>query len=102
MWRGSDDLGEQKSMTDYIVVCEKLTQDALEVKVVRRMYCWSAVLAMTKIRNGRQYSRSDDNWKVSKVVASEKLDRKEVRKEYERRVCERLNKAGMKVSGDTC
>ena len=31
------------------------------------------------------------------MLASEMMDRKEIRKEYERKVCERLRKAGMAV-----
>lgn len=35
--------------------------------------------------------------KGRQVIASEKLDRKEVRDEYERKVCERLGEARMTV-----
>lgn len=37
--------------------------------------------------------KSNDKGKVNEVIASEMMNRKEVRGEYERRVCERLIRA---------
>ena len=44
-----------------------------------------------------EYGRKNSKEKVSKVLASERMNRKEDRKEYERKVCERLRELRMTV-----
>ena len=46
------------------------------------------VLAKIRTRGRWEYNRSKGKGKVNKVLASEKMDRKEVKEKYERIVCE--------------
>ncbi len=105
MWRRKrDERGAQKSMLNYKAVDKKMRKDALNAKVVRRMFEGSdhyTVLAKIKVRGRWEYGRSNGKEKVKKVLASEGMDRKEVREEYRRKVCERLREATMAVGEGT-
>lgn len=89
-------------MIDYLVWDKKLRKDVYDAKVVRAMFEGSdhySVSAMVKIQDGQEYGRSNDNGAVNEVVASERMDKKEVGKEYGRRVYEGLNEARTIVRG---
>ena len=76
-------------MTDYITMDEKL----------RKMYEESnhyVVLGKINIIGRWEYGRR--NGKVSKVLASERMDRIETKEKYERKVCERLTEAKLTVA----
>ena len=63
----------------------------LDVKAVIGMYEGSDhyfVLAKIKIKVRWEYGRKNGKGKVGKVQISEKMDGKEVKKEYEMKVCE--------------
>ena len=55
------------------------------------------MLGKIKIKGRWKYGRKNGKGKVSKVLASVRMDRKEVREEYERNVCEKLREARMTV-----
>ena len=64
-------------MIDYKAVDEKLRKDVLDAKVVRGMFERSdhyTVLAQIRIRCKWEYGRSNGRGKMSKVLASERLD----------------------------
>ena len=55
------------------------------------------VFAKIKIKDRLEYDRKNGKKKVSKVVANERMDRKEV-KEYDRKVvCKRMREARLTV-----
>ena len=95
-WKRRDERGDQMSVIDYIAVDEFLRKDVLDAKVVRGMCVGSdhyAVLAKFKIRSKWEYGRSNGREERAKVLASGKMDRKEVREEYMKKVGERLSEA---------
>ena len=99
-WRRRNKGDEQKSMIDYIVLDDILRKYVLDAKAMRGMYGGLTnyvVLAKIKMSGIWDYSRRSGKGKVSKVLASERMDRKEVKKEYERMVCERLTEARLAV-----
>ena len=95
-WKRRDERGDQMSVIDCIAVDEILRKDVLDAKVVRGICVGSdhyAVLAKFKLRRKWEYGRSNGKEKGGKVLASGKMDRKEVREEYMKRVGERLREA---------
>ena len=102
-WRRGDGRDEQKSLIDYIAVDDRLRKDVMDAKVVRGMCEGSdhyAVLAKMRVRGTWEYGRSSDRREV-RVLASGKLERKEVREEYERKVGVRLREASVSVREET-
>ena len=79
-WRRRDERGEQKSVIDYIAVNETLRKGVLNAKAVKGMLeRLNHYVVSVKIKKGRwEYGK-----KVGKVLASERMDRKE---EYERKM----------------
>lgn len=63
---------------------EKLRKDAVDTKVVRRMLDRDGNMVGVVIME-----------KIYEVIANEGMDQKEVREEYERRVCEKVNEDEM-------
>ena len=55
------------------------------------------VLAKIKMKGRWEYGRKNGKGKVSKVLASERMDRKEFKEEYERKICERLTESMLTV-----
>ncbi len=53
-----------------------------------------------KIRDKWEYGRSNGKGTVKMVLASERMDKKEVREEYRRKVCKRLREDRMTVRGN--
>lgn len=70
---------------------EKLRKYVLDAKVVKEMFD-GTVLAEIITKGRWKYGRSNDNGTMSKVITNERLCRKEIKKDYERR-WERLNEA---------
>ena len=102
-WRRRDERGEQKSVIDYIAVDERLKKDVLDARVVRGMFDGSdhyAVVAKIRVRGRWEFCKKCKT-KGRKVIASERLDRKEIREEYVKRVCEKLGEARMTVDEET-
>ena len=103
-WRRRDERGKQNSVIDYITVDQKLRKDVMNAKVVRGIFQGSdhyLFLAKIRVRGRLEFSRGKGKGKVDKVVACEKMDRKEVKENYERTVCERLREARTAVGEET-
>ena len=74
-----DEKCEQKNLIDYIALDEKFWKDVLDVKAVRGMYEGLehyVVLVKIKIKDRWEYGKKKGEEKVSKVLASEWIDRK--------------------------
>lgn len=88
-----DERGEQKCVIDY-TVGERLRKHMLNAKVFRGMLEGSdhnARLAQIKISS--RWDCVKGKWRH--VMVSERLDRKEAKEEYERKICERLREVRM-------
>lgn len=77
-----DERGEKVSLTDYTAGDEELRKDVLDAKVVKGLfdasdYC--VVLAKLRIRGRREFCGNNGRGEIRKVLASENLDRREVR-----------------------
>ncbi len=86
-WRRMDERGEQKSLIDYIAVDKRIKKDVLDARMVRELFDGSnyyAVVAKIQIRDIWEYSKKCKS-KRRQVIASERLDRKEVREEFEKK-----------------
>ncbi len=80
-------------MIDYIAVDERIKNDVLDVRVVRGMFDGSdhyVVSAKLQIRDRWEFGKKKYKSKGRQVLASERLERKEVREEYKKKVCEKL------------
>ncbi len=95
-WRRRDERGKQNSMIDYIVV-ERIQKEVVDARVVRGMFDGSDqyVVAKIQIRDRWEYGKKKCKSKGRQVIASERLERKEAREEYEKKVCEKLREARM-------
>ncbi len=92
--------GNEKSLTDYIPVDERLRKDVLDAKVVRGALEGSdhyAVVVKIMLRDKWEFCRKTGKEKKSKVLAKERLGREEVREEYKEKLSERLRGARTKV-----
>ncbi len=86
-WRRRDERGKQKSLIDYIAVDERIKNDVLDARVVRGMFDGSdyfIVLAKAQIIDKWEFGKKCKS-KGRQVLASERLERKEVREEYDKR-----------------
>ncbi len=102
-WRRMDERDEQKSLIDYIAVDERIKKDVLDARVMRGLFDGPdhyAVVAKIQIRGRWEYSKKCKS-KGRQVIASERLDRKEVREEFEKKVCEKLGEARTTVGEET-
>ncbi len=101
-WRRRDERGEQKSMINYIVVDERIKR-VVDARVMRDMFDGSdhyVVAAKIQTRDRWEYGKKCKS-KGRQVIASERLERKEVREEYKKKVCEKLRDARMTVREET-
>ncbi len=92
-WRRWDDRGEQKSLIDYIAVGERLKKDVHDAKVVGGVLEGSdhyAVVVQMTVRDKWEFNRKNGKEKRSKVLAKERLEKEEIRKEYTGKLSERL------------
>lgn len=79
----------RKSILGYMAVDEKLKKDILDDKLVRGIFDRSNHYAKIRIRYRWEYGKSNnDDGKVNKAIASERMDWKVIRVESEIRVCE--------------
>ncbi len=103
-WRRMDERDEQKSLIDYIAVDERIKKDALHARVMRGLFDGSdryAVVAKIQIRGRWEYSKKCKS-KRRQVIASEKLHRKDVREDFQKKkVCEKLREARTTVGEET-
>ncbi len=102
-WIRMDERDEQKSLTDYIAVDEKIKKDVLDARVMRGLFDGSdhsTVVAKIQIRGRWEYSKKCEI-KGREVITSERLDRNEVREEFEKKVCEKFGEARMTVGEET-
>ncbi len=99
-WRRREDGGEKKSLICYIAVDERLKRDVLDAKVVRGALEGSdhyAVMVKIMLRDKWEFCRETGKEKRSKVLAKERLGKKEVREEYKGKLSERLRVASTRV-----
>ncbi len=103
IWRRKGKRGEQKSMIDYIAVDERIKKEVVDKRVVKGMFDRSdhyVVVAKIQISDLWEYGKKCKS-EGRLVIASERLERKEVREEYEMKVCEKLREARMTVVEET-
>ncbi len=92
-----------KSLIDYIAVDERINKDVLDPRVMRGLFDGSdhyAVVAKIEIRSRWEYRKKCKS-KGRQVIASERLNRKEVIEKFEKKACEKLREARMTVGEET-